>query len=82
MTATRSPSQLIYKSRLRSGVQRRTALRSHSSLITNRNHDEAVWPDFYLVIKTEVSAQAGNMAGCLDVIQGMRDDAAGVKNDG
>ena len=34
-----TPAQwmLIYKSRLRSGVQRRTALRSHSSLITNRN---------------------------------------------
>gem|GEM_PF-2135744 len=84
MTATLSPSQLIYKSRLRSGVQRRTALRSHSSLITNRNWAKPLprgLAQFYLVIETKVSAQASNMAGCLDVIEGMRDNAARVEHD-
>lgn len=64
------------------GAPRSAVIHPSSQIEIGPNHDEAVWPDFYLVIKTEVSTQAGNMAGCLDVIQGMRDDAASVKNDG
>lgn len=64
------------------GAPRSAVIHPSSQIEIGPNRFVVVWPDFYLVIKTEVSAQAGNVAGCLDVIQGMRDDAAGVKNDG
>ena len=63
------------------GAPRSAVIHPSSQIEIGPNHDEAVWPDFYLVIKTEVSAQASNMAGCLDVIEGMRDNAARVEHD-
>ncbi len=63
------------------GAPRSAVIHPSSQIEIGPNHDEAVWPDFYLVIKTEVSAQACNMASCLDVIEGMRNNATDVKND-
>ena len=63
------------------GAPRSAVIHPSSQIEIGPNHEESVWPNFYLVIKTKVSAQASNMAGFLDVIEGMRNNATGVKND-
>ena len=64
------------------GAPRSAVIHPSSQIEIGPNRFVVVWPDFYLVIKTEVSTQARNMASCLDVIEGMRDNATGIKNNG